>query len=152
MTKTMTHARRVGRWPSAHSGSGVGPHRPVAVHHVQSQVRTGGQKLMVDVRVPAVGQPPQGWVILARQAGGSLSPQELALLDTLHRAGLATLTAGLLTPVEAADPAAAFDTALLGVRFVAALSTLVELSRITAISRPSQSLVAYVYSALKTET
>jgi putative phosphoribosyl transferase len=72
--------------------------------------------LVGDLRVPP---EPRGIVLFAHGSGSSrLSPRNIAVADTLHSQGFATLLLDLLTPEEAKDRRNVFDIPLLAERLV----------------------------------
>lgn len=74
--------------------------------------------LLGDLRVPA---DPRGIVLFAHGSGSSrLSPRNIAVAETLHDQGFATLLLDLLTPAEAKDRRNVFDIPLLAERLVEA--------------------------------
>ncbi len=87
------------------------------------EVHAGGVRLVVEAGLPDSLALDHGWVIVPRQVGRTaVQPRptaEAALLDSLHRTGLATLSVDLLTPAEALSAEAGFNTALLGARLAA---------------------------------
>lgn len=89
--------------------------------------RRGGRAEAAEVRIPLGGTEVGGRLTLPERATGIVlfahgsgssrhSPRNLAVADTLDRAGLGTLLFDLLTEAEAADRANVFDTPLLAHR------------------------------------
>ena len=124
MTKKFIHAQRGGRSGTSRvSAAPALSGRPLRVSWNASQVYTGGVRLPVVAGQPITAAPASGWVIVVHQSGspaGQPRPAaEAALLELLHRAGLATLSVDLLTSPEAAATGAGFRTAQLGARLAA---------------------------------
>lgn len=95
----------------------VEPDGPVVLHrHVE--VALDPVRLPGDLAIPS---DAFGIVIFAHGSGSSrLSPRNVAVADSLNRAGLATLLFDLLTPAEAEDRSKVFEVERLASRLAAA--------------------------------
>lgn len=89
---------------------------PQASQSSRRQIAIPPVGLVGDLRVPA---EPRGIVLFAHGSGSSrLSPRNIAVANTLHGQGFATLLLDLLTPEEAKDRRNVFDIPLLAERLV----------------------------------
>ncbi len=87
------------------------------------EIELDGTRLAADVTNPVHAI---GWVVFAHGSGSSrTSPRNVAVAETLNRAGIATMLFDLLTPAEQLDRRNVFDVELLGRRLVAATGWLV---------------------------